>query len=110
MTIQDFYELLAATKLPVTYEVWRTDDVPPMPFITYRLANTNNFGADNKVQAVINHFEVELWTKDKEPQTEAVLEEALANMYWDKDESFIAAENCFYILYDVEVIHNEQQD
>lgn len=111
MTIKDFYDLLATTEYPVTYEAWKTeDDVPPMPFICYRLVDTNNFGADNAVQVVINHFEVTLWTVGKDRAAEATLEAALSPIFWQKAETYEEGENAYAIIYDVEVIENGKQD
>lgn len=106
MSIQDFYNLLATTTYPVTYEAWNSDDVPPMPFICYRLTDTNNFGADNKVHTVINHYEATLWTKGKDLIAEAALEQALSGVFWQKAETYEEGEQTYAIIYDVEVINN----
>lgn len=105
MTLANFYDLLTTTNLPTTYEAWATDDqVPPMPFICYRLTDTNNFGADNKVQQVINHIEVTLWTKGKDLTAEASVEQALSGLFWQKAEEYVEGDQAYAIIYDVEVI------
>ena len=108
MTIQDIYETLQSSGLPVTYLQWREGQVPALPYICYYYPNTDNFGADNKVYTNVNRLYVELYTAEKDFETEAQVEAVLGNIcgFWNKSETFIESENMYQVLYDSEVIIN----
>lgn len=108
MTIQDIYETLQSSGLPVTYLQWREGQVPALPYICYYYPNTDNFGADNKVYANVNRLYVELYTAEKDFETETQVEQVLGDIcgFWNKSETFIESENMYQVLYDSEVIIN----
>lgn len=102
MTIEQLAEILRSTGLPVTYHAWPVGEAPPLPWICYRFTNTNNFAADNAVHQVINDYDVELYTAEKNPTAEAAVEAALVGLFWNKTETYIESERCFQILYELE--------
>ena len=51
----------------------------------------------------INHIQVELYTKLKDPELEDKVEQALSSFFWDKTEEYIDSERCYQILYEIEV-------
>lgn len=103
MTLQEIKAMLDTTGLPVTYRAWPIDEAPPMPYICYLVAFSNNFGADNVVYWPINHLQIELYTELKDPESEGKVESALSSLYWDKTETYIDEERCYQILYEIEV-------
>lgn len=106
MTLKEIYDALTASDIPVTYLQWKIGAVPALPYICYYLPQSNNFGADNGVYKGISRLNVELYTADKEPDTEAALETVLAGIsgYWNKSETFLDSENMFEVIYDSEVL------
>lgn len=108
MTHKEVYDALAASGLPVTYLQWREGAVPALPYICYYYPNSNNFGADNEVYQNVNRLYVELYTEEKDFETEAQVEAVLGGIcgYWNKSETFIDSENMYQTLYDSEVIIN----
>nr|DAR81350.1 MAG TPA: tail completion protein [Caudoviricetes sp.] len=103
MRLEELKTLLGTTGLPVTYRAWPENDAPPMPYICYLVTYSNNFGADNRVYHKIDHIQVELYTKLKDPEAEDRVENALSSLYWDKTEEYIDSERCYQILYEIEV-------
>ena len=51
----------------------------------------------------IDHVQIELYTKDKNPEAEGMVESALSSLFWEKSETYIDTEKCYQILYEVEV-------
>lgn len=103
MTLEDIKSLLESTGLPVTYRAWPENEAPPLPFICYLAAYSNNFAADGGVYYLINHIQIELYTKLKDPESEGKVEKALSSLFWEKNETYIDTEKCYQILYEIEV-------
>lgn len=103
MTLEDVKSLLESTGLPVAYRAWPENEAPPLPFICYLVAYSNNFSADGIVYYLINHIQIELYTKLKDPITEDKVELALSSLYWEKTEEYIDTEQCYQITYEIEV-------
>lgn len=103
MTLKKLEELLSETGLPVTYYAWPESQAPPLPYICYLVVGSDNFMADNKVYHRIDDVRIELYTRFKNEETEKMVEEALAEIPWQKTEDYISDEKCFQITYEVEV-------
>ena len=103
MTLEDLMTILTATKLPVTYEAFPIGYAPALPFICYRVTDSDNFGADNGVYYPISNVDVELYTETKDPATEELVETALAGFYWEKSESYIPDERMYQITYSIQI-------
>lgn len=101
MTLQTISELLKATGLPVAYRAFKERQDPP--FICYLVVNSNNFFADDSVYFPVNRLQIELYTSDKDPETEKKLEMALQGLCWEKSESLIESEQIYQITYEIEV-------
>lgn len=103
MTLEDVKKLLDSTGLPVTYYAWPEEKAPEPPYICYLVAYSNNFSADGTVYAPVNHLQIELYTEQKELQTEEKVENALSSLFWQKTETYIESEQCYQIMYEIEV-------
>ncbi|MDI9479520.1 MAG: hypothetical protein QM229_01800, partial [Bacillota bacterium] len=66
-------------------------------------AYSSNFGADNKVHKEIPNYQVELYTKTKDPAAEALIEGLFDDndIYWEKTETFIESEGLYQVLYEI---------
>jgi len=95
------FTLLKSTGLPVAYHHFTSPPSPP--YIVYLFAYSSNFGADNKVHSQADNYQVELYTKTKDPAAEALIEGLFdANeIYWDKTETYIESEGLYQILYEI---------
>lgn len=95
------FNLLKSTGLPVAYHHFTSPPSPP--YIVYLFAYSSNFGADNKVHSQADNYQVELYTKTKDPTSEALIEGLFdANdIFWDKAETYIDSEGLYQVLYEI---------
>lgn len=95
------FALLKTTGLPVAYHHFTSPPEPP--YIVYLFSYSSNFGADNKVYDAEKNFQVELYTTNKDPAAEALIEGLFdANdIYWDKTETYIESEGLYQVLYEI---------
>ena len=103
MTERELYEQLQTTGLPVAYRAFDVSDAPEMPFLVYFFDRSNNFAADGLVHQKIDHYQVQLFTKRKDPASEALVETALGFTFWEKKDFEEGDEVCTRIVYEVEV-------
>jgi hypothetical protein len=95
------FTLLKSTGLPVAYHHFTSPPSPP--YIVYLFAYSSNFGADNKVHSQADNYQVELYTKTKDPAAETLIEDLFdANeIYWEKTETYIESESLYQVLYEI---------
>ena len=103
MTLEQLNTLLESTGLPVVYRAWPEKQAPPMPYICYLEAYSDNFSADDTVFHPIKHMQIELYTTKKDQASEDKVEKALSSFFWQKTETYIDSERCYQILYEIEV-------
>lgn len=103
MTLEEIKSVLESTGFPVTYRSWPECKAPSMPYICYYVSGSDNFSADGMAYYPVNQIQVELYTELKDTEAEAALETALASFYWNKTETYIDAEQCYQIAYEIEV-------
>lgn len=103
MTLDELEDKLKETGLPVVYRNWKAGTAPPLPWICYLVAYSNNFAADGGVYARVDHIQVELYTALKDQEAEERVETALSYFVWEKTETYLESEKCFQILYEIEV-------
>ena len=95
------FALLKSTGLPVAYHHFTSPPTPP--YIVYLFSHSSNFGADNKVHSQADNYQVELYTKTKDPTSEKLVEDLFdANdIYWEKTETYIESEGLYQVLYEI---------
>lgn len=103
MTLNDLYDILKTTELPVAYNFFPDDEKVAPPCITYAAAYSENFGADNKVYSPITAVDVFLF--ERTMGTESVLEDVLDNagIYWEKTITWENDEKVYQIIYEVKI-------
>ena len=106
MTLSEFTAILKTTELPVAYLAFLADNCPAMPFITYPETGSNNFGADGKVFQKVRTMQIDLFTKQKSPETEELLEDVLdeAGIFWNKVQTVEDTESCQRYTYEIEIL------
>ena len=85
------------------YYAWPEKKAPALPYICFLTAYSNNFGADDRVYYPVAHYQIELYTRCKDPEAEGKVEQALSSYFWETTETYLDTERCFQILYEVEV-------
>ena len=82
MSVVDVIEVLKNTGYPVAYQMFKTPQKPP--FLCVSEPFTNNMFADGKVNAVVQHVQVDLFEKLKSAEIEGKVEQALSSFAWEK--------------------------
>lgn len=103
MTLEEIKTMLEATGIPVAYQSFPESAAPPLPFICYLFSGSNNFAADGVVYYQTKDVKIELYTKFKDQSVEDKVEKALSSVYWEKSETYIDSEQCYQIVYEIEV-------
>lgn len=103
MSYQRLKEPLEGLGIPFAFHHW--DRPPQMPYGVYFDDSTDNFEADNIAYVVIRHFNIELYVRQRDQDLEGRMEKILtdADLYWDKDSTYVASERFFKISYEIEV-------
>ena len=101
--------MLEGTLLPVAYDHFAEGESPPPPFICFLIPASDNFGADGKVYLKISEVHVELYTDEKNPETEERVEAVLDThgIFYDKTEVWIESEGLYEVLYSFETEVNQ---
>lgn len=115
MTYAEIATMIAGTGLPNAYYEFPIDpDNPPPdpPFITFYYSADADVLADNQNFLHIVVLTLELYTDNKDFDTEAVVETALrgAGLAWDKTETWIDSERMFQTTYTTEIIITESDN
>ena len=102
--MDELMEIMKETGLPFAYDHFAEGESPDPPFITFLLPGSNNFAADGKVYMKINEVHIELYTDEKNPETEALVEDVLDDheIFYEKTEVWIESEKLYEILYSFE--------
>ena len=97
-------ELMAEIDIPSAYDHFAEGESPDPPFITYLLPGSDNFAADGKVYFRIMEVHIELYTDEKNPEVEALVEAVLDahGIFYDKTEVWIDSEKLYEVLYSFE--------
>ena len=102
--MDDLMQLMEEIGLPFAYDHFAEGESPDPPFITFLLPGSDNFAADGKVYWKINEVHIELYTDEKNPETEALVETVLDahEIFYDKTEVWIESERLYEVLYSFE--------
>ena len=102
--MDDLMQLMEEIGLPFAYDHFAEGESPVPLFITFLLPGSDNFAADGKVYLKINEVHIELYTDEKNPETEALVEAVLDahEIFYDKSEVWIESEKLYEVLYSFE--------
>ena len=103
MTLESLYKTLKKTGYPTAYRFFAERQEPP--YLCYLVAYTNNQGADNAVWHRINHIQIELYKRKKDPAAEQKVETVLteAGLFFNAEETYIDTEKIHQRIYEIEV-------
>ena len=95
--MDELMEIMKETGLPFAYDHFAEGESPDPPFITFLLPGSNNFAADGKVYKKINEVHIELYTDEKNPETEALVEDVLDDheIFYEKPAVWIESEQLY---------------
>ena len=108
MTQAELKTVLDSSGIPFAYRAWKNGH--DLPFGVFYFERDNPFAADGIVYAKKTLYALELYTAEKDPDTEAALEKALTAVLCGivaalvlSDEIYIDEEQMFYVIYEIEV-------
>lgn len=110
MLYTEIKTMLGETGLPITYLSWPEKQAPVLPYIVWYLPNSDNFGADDKVYKPIEALNVELYTQNKDFDTETLVEGVLEShgIFWNKTEAYLDDEHMYEVLYEMQIVIDEE--
>ena len=96
--------ILKESGIPFAYDHFAEGESPDPPFICYLLPESDNFSADGKVYLKVSVVRIELYTDEKSPATEQMLEDILDahEIFYEKSEIWIESEKLYEVLYTFE--------
>ena len=103
--MDELMEIMKETGLPFAYDHFAEGESPDPPFITFLLPGSNNFAADGRVYMKINEVHIELYTDEKNPETEALVEDVLDEheIFYEKTEVWIESEKLYEVMFSFEM-------
>lgn len=89
----------------VAYRAFPINAAPELPFICYKETDTSNFLADSKVYYKIQGVDIELYSDEKDVDSENAIEEMLNEnlLVWDKSEYYIDSEDMLQVVYEITI-------
>ena len=103
--MDEIIRILKESGIPFAYDHFAEGESPDPPFISYLLPESDNFSADGKVYLKISVVHFELYTDEKSPATEQMLEDVLDahEIFYEKSEIWIESEKLYEVLYTFEL-------
>lgn len=108
MTYQSVAEMIKSIGLPYAYYQFDEGQGSECPFVVFYYPDRDDYAADGLNFVKIENLTIELYTANKDFETEAKLEAALEanDLCFEKSENYIDSEKCFEIVYTMEVLIN----
>ena len=106
MTLSALKTLLeSAMPGKVVYLAWPEKEAPALPYVCYLESDSDNFAADNIVYHARKKVQIELYSKYKDPTSEALIENALtsAGIFYESTDTYLEDEKCHERIYTIEV-------
>lgn len=112
MTYAEIASMIAGTGLPNAYYAFPIDPdnpAPDPPFITFYYSADADLLADNGNYVHVVVLTIELYTDNKDFDSESAIETALrgAGLAWDRTETWVDSERMFQTTYTTEIIITE---
>lgn len=106
MTYREIATLIESIGMPFTYYSFPNDIAPDPPYIVFNYPDRDDFGADNRNYVHISTLNIELYTANKDFQTEKAVENVLEEngLFYDKTQTYIRNEKLYQITYVCDVI------
>ena len=110
MTYDDVSDMLKELNIPTAYHHFDEGDAPGPPFICFFYTEDNDFIADNTNYQNIEHLAIELYTNNKEFDTEKAVRDVLNShgLVFSQSEDYIASERLYEVAFETNVIITEE--
>ncbi len=105
MSYEEINDMMLEMGLPFAYHHFAAGESPKPPFLIFLSPGENTFSADNYMYFSFKKLDIELYTDEKSPETEAEIEAVLRrhHIFYNKTETWIASEEMYEVLYEMEV-------
>ena len=103
--MDNLISIMEAIGIPFAYDHFAEGESPARPFICFLSPGSDNFSADGRVYYKIDTVHIELYTDEKNPETEYLVEAVLdeRGIFYDKTEVWIESEKLYEVLYSFEM-------
>lgn len=110
MTISDVKTMIESIGYSCTYYEFQ-GDAPAKPFIVWYFPQSADFYADGLNYQKIEQLNIELYTRTKDFEAEAAVENVLKSngFSWTREEQMIDQESGYEVLFMTEVLINAEQ-
>ena len=110
MTYQEINTMIEGIGLPSTYYSFPIGEAPELPYIVFYYPNYDDLSADNINYQPIAQLNIELYTENKDFQTEKQVEQVLTSngLFFSKSETYIEQEQMYEALYEIEIVITEE--
>ena len=104
MTHNEIVAMLEEAGLPLAYDHFAEGESPDPPFLVFLFPSSDNFSADGRVYLKVEVVHIELYTDEKNPETERLVEDVLDahDIFYEKTEVWIESERLYEVLYSFE--------
>lgn len=101
MTLEGLVSVFRSMGFPAVYHHFEEGHSPAPPFLVYLFSESENFGADNQVYHQGLYVLLELYTEQKDLESEGIVEETLSyhSLYFEKVETYIETEKLYQVVY-----------
>lgn len=105
MTYKQIASMIESIGLPFTYYSF-PERAPNLPYIVFYYPQNNDVSADNINYATVVQLNIELYTRNKDFDTEELIEDVLVGngIYFAKSTEYIDAERMYQTLYTTEIV------
>ena len=105
MNYEEINEMMLEMGRPFAYHHFSEGESPKPPFLIFLSPSENTFSADNLMYYSFKKLDIELYTDEKSPDTEAEIEAVLRHhhIFYNKTETWIESEWLYEVLYQTEV-------
>lgn len=105
MSYEEINEMMLEMGLLFAYHHFSESESPKPPFLIFLSPGENTFSADNLMYYSFKKLDIELYTDEKSPETEAEIESVLRHhhIFYNKTETWIESEKLYEVLYEMEV-------
>ena len=112
MTYKEIATMISGIGLPYAYDHFPEGEGPNPPFICFYFAGSDDLKADNLNYQRIRPLTLELYTDNKDFDTEETVEAALntAGLVYSRSEIFIDSERLYEVVYTTETIITEETE
>lgn len=109
MTYKEVSDMIATIGLDYAYYQFEDNTELKPPFVCFYYPESDDVYADNSNYAGVRRLVIELYTDNKDFESEATIEAVLAGagLSWAKTEQYIDTEQMWQVVYNTEVIINE---